>query len=81
MDSNRPLILVTNDDGVDALGLLKITETLRDLGDVVVFAPDSPRSGMSSAITANGPIAYKMLKQEVGLTVYSCSGTPNDCVS
>ena len=80
MDRNRPLILISNDDGVDALGLQKITEALRDLGDLVVFAPDSPRSGMSCAITAVGPIAYQMLKQEEGLTVYSCTGTPNDCV-
>ena len=77
---DKPLILITNDDGVDAKGIKELTECLRDLGDLVVFAPDSPRSGMSNAITSLTPLKYKLLKQEKGLTVYSCTGTPVDCV-
>ncbi|MDL2255395.1 5'/3'-nucleotidase SurE [Parabacteroides sp. OttesenSCG-928-K15] len=76
----QPLILVTNDDGVDAKGINELVECLKDLGEIVVFAPDSPRSGMSSAITAHLPLKYKRIKKEPGLTVYSCSGTPVDCV-
>ncbi|WP_280750671.1 MULTISPECIES: 5'/3'-nucleotidase SurE [unclassified Parabacteroides] len=76
----RPLILVTNDDGVDAKGIHELVGCLKDLGDILVFAPDSPRSGMSSAITSNLPLKYKLVKRENGLTVYSCSGTPVDCV-
>lgn len=76
----RPLILVTNDDGVQAKGINELIGCLRDLGDIVVFAPDGPRSGMSSAITSTVPIRCSLLKQEEGLTVYTCTGTPVDCV-
>ena len=67
MDQKRPLILLSNDDGVDAEGLIRLTETLRELGNVVVFAPDGPRSGMSRAITAERPIKCKLLGEEEGL--------------
>ncbi|MDR1980531.1 MAG: 5'/3'-nucleotidase SurE [Tannerellaceae bacterium] len=76
----KPLILITNDDGVNAKGLIELTECLRDLGDLVVFAPDKPQSGMSSSLTSLNPIKYRLLKQEAGLAVYSCTGTPVDCV-
>lgn len=78
--NDRPLILITNDDGVEAKGIKELTECLRDLGDIVVFAPDGPRSGMASAITSLVPIKYTLVKKEKGLTVYSCTGTPVDCV-
>lgn len=77
---NKPLLLLTNDDGVQALGLNRLIEAVRSLGEVVVVAPDGPRSGMSSAITAINPIRVALLKKEEGLTVYSCTGTPVDCV-
>jgi 5'-nucleotidase len=78
--NKRPLILITNDDGVEAKGIKEITESLRDLGDIIVFAPDGARSGMGSAITSLIPIKYKLIKEEEGLKVYSCTGTPVDCV-
>jgi len=78
--NSKKLILVTNDDGVDAMGLTALTDCLRGLGEVVVLAPDGPRSGMSGAITSNGPITYALVKKEADLTVYSCTGTPVDCV-
>ena len=78
--NDRPLILITNDDGVNAKGIKELTECLRDLGDLVVFAPDGPRSGMSSAITSENPIRYNLVKREHGLTIYECTGTPVDCV-
>lgn len=77
---NKPLLLLTNDDGVQALGLNRLIEAVRSLGEVVVVAPDGPRSGMSSAITAINPIRATLLKKEEGLTIYSCTGTPVDCV-
>lgn len=80
MNNERPLILITNDDGVAAKGIKELTECLRDLGDLVVFAPDGPRSGQSSSITSLLPITYSLVKKEEGLTVYSCTGTPVDCV-
>jgi 5'-nucleotidase len=76
----KPLILWTHDDGVQAKGLLELTESLKGVGELVVFAPDGPRSGMSGAITSIVPLKYKQLLKEGGLTVYSCTGTPVDCV-
>ena len=80
MTKERPLILITNDDGYLAKGINELVNSLRDLGDLVVFAPDGPRSGMSSAITSLIPIKYALVREEPGLTVYRCTGTPVDCV-
>ncbi|MDR1202940.1 MAG: 5'/3'-nucleotidase SurE [Tannerellaceae bacterium] len=77
---DKPLILITNDDGVNAKGIKELAECLRELGDLVVFAPDGPRSGMSSALTSLIPITYTLVKEEPGLSIYSCTGTPVDCV-
>jgi 5'-nucleotidase len=76
----KPLILITNDDGVHASGIRALIEAMRPLGDVVVVAPDGPRSGMSSAITSQIPIRVMEEQKEDGLCVYSCTGTPVDCV-
>jgi len=80
IDSKKPLILITNDDGVNALGLKKLIESIAPLGEVVVVAPDVPRSGMSSAISSINPIRVSLLKNESDLKIYSCTGTPVDCV-
>jgi 5'-nucleotidase len=80
MEFIKPLILITNDDGVEAEGIRSITESMRSVGDVTVFAPDKPQSGMACAITVNKPLKYQLLTAEEGLTVYSCTGTPVDCV-
>jgi 5'-nucleotidase len=78
--STRPLILVTNDDGITAPGITSLVEVMKELGDVVVLAPDKPQSGMGHAITINSTLRifktnYHGVKEE-----YSCSGTPVDCV-
>lgn len=78
--NNKPLILITNDDGLIAKGISELVKFVRPLGDIVVVAPDSPRSGTSSALTVNDPVRYKLIRQDVGLTVYRCSGTPVDCI-
>ncbi|MDR2120188.1 MAG: 5'/3'-nucleotidase SurE [Tannerella sp.] len=80
MDNNIPLILITNDDGINAKGLKQLTASLRGLGRLVVFAPDGPRSGMSCAITSNVPLTCTLMQESDELTVYRCSGTPVDCV-
>ena len=80
MTNNRPLILITNDDGYAAEGINRLTSALRDMGEIVVFAPDGGRSGKGCAITCDKHITYKLLRKEEGLTVYACSGTPVDCV-
>lgn len=79
-DKIKPLILVTNDDGYQAKGINELIKSLKGLGEIVVFAPDGPRSGMSSAITSLLPLKYRLIKKEDDLTVYSCTGTPVDCV-
>ncbi|GHV27045.1 5'-nucleotidase SurE [Bacteroidia bacterium] len=80
MKKSQPLILISNDDGVRAKGINELIAGVRDLGDIVVVAPDGARSGMSSAITSIHPIRLELLKKEEDLTVYSCTGTPADCV-
>lgn len=77
---DRPLILITNDDGVNARGIIELAAGLRDVADLVVFAPDGPRSGMSGAITSAIPLSYALLETAKGMRVYSCTGTPVDCV-
>jgi len=76
----RPLILVTNDDGVNAKGIQSLIECLLPLGDIFVVAPDGPRSAQSSALTVTTPLRVKKTDEEDGLTMYVCNGTPADCV-
>lgn len=77
---SRPYILVSNDDGVEAPGIKFLVETLRSVADLLVVAPDSPRSGFGCSITAMHPINYKILREDPGLKICSCSGTPTDCI-
>lgn len=80
--SKKPLILVTNDDGITAPGIRMLVEVMKELGDVVVVAPDSPQSGMGHAITVNSTIFVEKITLDTKSEVqeYSCSGTPADCV-
>ncbi len=80
MKANRPLFLISNDDGVHAKGINFLIEVLRPMADLFVMAPDSPRSGAGCSLTGTQPVTYKVLRKEKGLTVCSCSGTPVDCV-
>lgn len=72
----RPLILVTNDDGITAPGLRTLISIAQEFGDVFVMAPDSPQSGKGHAITVNNTLYVNKISE----TEYSCSGTPVDCV-
>ena len=76
----RPYLLISNDDGIAAPGINFLIEALRPYADLLVMAPDSARSGFSCSITSSHPLTYKLLHQEEGLTLCSCSGTPTDCV-
>ena len=53
---SRPLILITNDDGFDAKGILSLVNAVEEFGDLFIVAPDRPQSGMGHAITVNEPI-------------------------
>jgi 5'-nucleotidase len=77
---SKPLILVTNDDGVTAPGIKMLVEIAEELGEVVVVAPDSPQSGMGHAITLNTPLRIHKTRAFPDLQAYECSGTPVDCV-
>lgn len=72
-------ILVTNDDGVGAEGLLRLKEGLETIGgaEVVVVAPDREQSATSHSLTLHRPLRLK----EVGPGRFSVDGTPTDCVS
>ena len=78
----RPLILVSNDDGITAPGIRCLVEIVYAMGaEVVVVAPDSPQSGMGHAITIGHPL--RLTKNPVfgpDIEAYECSGTPADCV-
>lgn len=76
----RPLILITNDDGDFSKGIAVLTKLMMQLGDVVVIAPDGPRSGQSNAITVSSPLRYTKIEETEGLVRYKCNGTPTDCV-
>ncbi|HVW94468.1 MAG TPA: 5'/3'-nucleotidase SurE [Mucilaginibacter sp.] len=76
----RPNILVVNDDGITAPGIKALTETMAQIGRVVVVAPDSPQSGMGHAITIGKPLRLDTVDIYEGIEMYSCSGTPVDCV-
>ena len=77
----KPLILVVNDDGINAPGIRKLISIINDFGEVVVVAPDGPQSGKGHAITIESTIRCdKVIIDDGPQTEYSCSGTPVDCV-
>lgn len=77
----KPLILVTNDDSIVAPGIRALIEVMKEIGEVVVVAPDSPQSAMGHAITINNTITLSKVSLDKGIEKeYSCSGTPVDCV-
>ncbi len=80
MKKKRPLILITNDDGIGAPGIKKLINIAAPFGDIVVVAPDSPRSGMSHAVTVSAPLRIRKHRDEEGIQEYSCNGTPVDSV-
>ena len=77
---SRPLILVTNDDGIVAPGIRALVDVAMTLGDVVVVAPDSPQSGKGHAITIHEPLRLKKVNPFPGIEAWESSGTPVDCV-
>lgn len=79
--SKRPLILITNDDGITAPGIRALIEVMQEYGDIIVVAPDSPQSATGHAITINKTLQLqKISKDGAAFEEYACSGTPVDCV-
>ncbi len=77
---NKPLILVTNDDGILAKGIRELVNVAKRHGDVVVVAPNKPQSGQGHAITIIDPIRVYKVDAFEGVDAFECSGTPADCV-
>lgn len=80
METNRPYLLLSNDDGYQAPGLQALIAALRTDYELLVVAPEGARSGYSCAFTASHPLRARLVSEEPGLTVYACTGTPVDCV-
>lgn len=76
----KPLILVSNDDGITSKGILTLVNAMKQLGDVIVVAPDGPQSGMGHAITVGETLRLEENFIFEGVKAFECSGTPADCV-
>lgn len=77
---SKPLILITNDDGISAPGIKALVDICKNIGEVVVSAPDSPQSGQGHAITLESPLRIHKSTIFPDIEAYECSGTPVDCV-
>ena len=73
-------IVLTNDDGIDAAGLLAARIALEEVGEVLTVAPDRNRSGVGRAISFGAPLHVEERKMADGAVGYACTGTPVDCV-
>ncbi len=86
MEIKRPLLLISNDDGYQAKGIRCLVEMLSDIGDIIVCAPDSARSGFSCAFSATTPLTLtrqtvpELVEGPNSVQIWSCNGTPTDCV-
>lgn len=76
----KPLILISNDDGYHAKGINSLIEWVRELGHVIVCAPERARSGYACAFSATTPLTLRLRRKMEGVEVWSCNGTPVDCV-
>jgi 5'-nucleotidase len=76
----KPLILVTNDDGITSHGIRTLIDIVGELAEVIVVAPDSPQSGMGHAITIGNTLRLDRTDIYKHIDAYECSGTPADCV-
>jgi len=79
-NNTRPLILITNDDGIHAKGIHELIDFLSPLGDIICIAPDGPRSAQSMALTIATPLRLTQHPDYNGAWMYSANGTPVDCI-
>ncbi|MBQ3691324.1 MAG: 5'/3'-nucleotidase SurE [Bacteroidales bacterium] len=80
MEETKPLILITNDDGIFAKGLKELVRAVKDLGEIVVVAPDKAQSGKGHSVTLDMPLWYRPSKIDEEIRAFKCSGTPADCI-
>ena len=79
-NTKKPLILVSNDDGITAPGIRTLIEIMSEIGEVIVVAPNSPQSGMGHAITIGNALRLDETDIYGEIVAYECSGTPADCI-
>ncbi len=77
---SKPLIFISNDDGISAKGLRALVEVAKTLGEVVVVAPDKPQSGKGHAVTIKFPLRLTKVEVFDDVESWMCTGTPADCV-
>ena len=80
MKESKPLILVTNDDGIRAPGLRRLIDIMRRIGNVVAISSEQVMSGMAHAVTIQTPLMPRLIKEEDGYKEYITNGTPTDNV-
>ncbi len=80
VNKEKPVILITNDDDITSPGIRSLVEAVKDLGTVVVVAPDRPQSGMGHAITIGAPLRLNRMNLFGDIEAWQTSGTPVDCV-
>jgi len=80
VEKNDKLILLTNDDGLYAAGLKTLLEVMEEFGKVVLISTVESMSGMSQALTVKTPLRVKLLEENDNHRIYTCNGTPTDCV-
>jgi len=73
-------ILISNDDGIYAPGIMALYQAVRDLGDISVVAPHTEQSAVGHAITMSNPIKIKTIRRDDDFEGYAVMGTPADCV-
>jgi len=76
-NAHKPLILVTNDDGIHSPGIAALFQAMQEVGDAWIVAPDRERSAVSHALTLHRPLKA----EQVGDQMFSVNGTPTDCVA
>ena len=79
-EDKKPLILISNDDGYEARGINCLVDMISPLADIIVCAPEGPRSGFSCAFSATKPLLLTLRERRPGIEIWSCNGTPVDCV-
>jgi 5'-nucleotidase len=77
---SKPLIFISNDDGIWAPGISALVEVSKKYGEVVVVAPDKPQSGQGHAVTIKEPLRLTRVEAFEGVESWECSGTPADSV-
>lgn len=80
MMNKRPFILIANDDGYQSHGIRQLVDFVSEMADVLVVAPEGARSGYSCAFSATDYLRLKPRHNMGNIEVWSCSGTPVDCV-